>query len=90
LRRRSVPNPNHLLTTAAPTLIITDINMPGADGVWLLKQVRGACPRMAVLAMSGRYDAVSASDAGFDAFLQKPVDPEVLCAGARAALDAPR
>ncbi len=63
-----------------PTVVVTDINMPVRDGVWLLNHLKAHCHGVPVIAISGMYDAVSARHVGFDAFLRKPVDPDRLCA----------
>jgi CheY-like chemotaxis protein len=72
-----------------PTVVVTDINMPVRDGVWLLNHLKAHCHGVSVIAMSGMYDAVSARRVGFDAFLRKPFDPDKLCA-AIAELIRPR
>ena len=77
-----------LLTTWKPALVITDIRMPGGDGLWLLSQVRRLRPDTAVAAISGVFDDDEALDAGFDAFIQKPYTLDELCVNARAALVA--
>ncbi len=72
-----------------PTVVVTDINMPVRDGVWLLNHLKAHCPGVPVIAISGMYDAVSAHYVGFDTFLRKPVDPDKLRA-AIADLVRPR
>src|SRR6187397_1525829 len=37
-------------------LVVADINMPGEDGIWLLKQVREAFPDTAVVMLTGVGD----------------------------------
>ena len=48
-------------------LIVTDIQMPGGDGISLARAVRGAYPSVAIILVSGRAEAY----AGFD-FVEKP------------------
>lgn len=37
-----------------PDVLITDIEMPGMNGIELIEQVRRAYPKLAIVAMSGR------------------------------------
>ena len=66
-----------------PTVVLSDLAMPDGDGFWLLDALRhgganGATPRdlrvLAVTAHAGPADERRALEAGFDAFLCKPVD----------------
>src|SRR5262245_1749385 len=86
-----------ILRTVRPHAIITDIALPGRDGFWLLEQLRSSkrtekIPMIALTAVAGREEIF---DAGFDAFVSKPVRPEgvthaVLAArGLRADPDDP-
>jgi len=53
---RAVPNGRVALTLLAkqcPRLLITDIFMPGADGIELLTSVRRTHPELSIVAMSG-------------------------------------
>ncbi len=66
--------------------IISDLAMPDEDGLWVIDQLRrlalskgGSIPALAVTAHWDRYTSKDAKDAGFDAFLTKPVDPFDLC-----------
>lgn len=58
---------------ARPDLVITDINMPGMDGVALLKRLRQDHPGLPVLAISGVVDAAELESHGFDGFISKPL-----------------
>jgi CheY-like chemotaxis protein len=68
-----------------PDLIVTDIEMPGMNGIELVRAVR-ALPepvcRTPVLAASGSHDTILQRDmslAGADGFISKPIDvPELL------------
>ena len=67
-----------VLKTVRPHAIIIDIVLPGRDGFWLLEQLRGShrmrtIPVVAVTAVAGREEIL---DAGFDAYVAKPVRPE--------------
>jgi CheY-like chemotaxis protein len=76
-----------------PQLVVTDLAMPGHDGYWLLRQVRAhapatAVPAVALTAFTERYSREQALAAGFDAFLPKPIEPDVLCRALRGVLGA--
>jgi CheY-like chemotaxis protein len=85
-----------------PDVALLDLRMPGLDGYELARWlcVRGnACPILvAVTGLTARAHRERAMAVGFDHFLVKPVDPDVLvrlldtCAATRceAAPDAPR
>ena len=62
-------------------LIVTDIELPGIDGIEFLKVVKAAHPRVSALVLSGRssFDyAIAAIRANADDYMTKPVDPEAL------------
>ena len=78
----------NILRSVRPHAIITDIMLPGRDGFWLLEQLRGSrrterIPVVALTAVAGRDEVL---DAGFDAFLSKPVRPERVPDAVLAAL----
>ncbi|HTP50351.1 MAG TPA: ATP-binding protein, partial [Anaeromyxobacteraceae bacterium] len=75
------------LERAAPDVILSDIGMPGEDGISLIRKVRGRdstrgrpIPAMALTAYTQAEDRERALDAGYQVFLPKPVDPGVLTA----------
>jgi CheY-like chemotaxis protein len=77
-----------ILKTVRPHAIITDIVLPGRDGFWLLQQLRSSqrmrtVPVVAVTAVAGREEIL---DAGFDAYVAKPVRPEGVADAVLAAL----
>jgi two-component system, chemotaxis family, CheB/CheR fusion protein len=77
-----------ILKTVRPHAIITDIVLPGRDGFWLLQQLRSSqrmrtVPVVAVTAVAGREEIL---DAGFDAYVAKPVRPEGVTDAVLAAL----
>jgi PAS domain S-box-containing protein len=67
-----------------PHVVVCDIAMPVEDGYAFLRQVRGlseagrSTPILALTAFGRPEDRVRALDAGFDAYLKKPVDPSEL------------
>lgn len=77
------------LAEASSGCILTDVRMPGIDGIELLRSLRAAeCP-LPVVVMTGHADvplAVSAMKEGAVDFLEKPFDDEALLASVRAAL----
>jgi len=70
----------------APDVIISDIAMPPPNGWDIARQVRAQKPAAPplMIAISGQYtkaaDRLLAQAAGFDYFLTKPCDPQVLMA----------
>jgi CheY-like chemotaxis protein len=76
-----------IIATTHADVVVSDLAMPHEDGLWLLDQLRrlphaqsGSVPAIAVTADRHHYDEKQAGDAGFDAFLTKPVDPFELAA----------
>jgi DNA-binding NarL/FixJ family response regulator len=64
-----------------PDLILLDWELPRLPGVALLPLLHDFCPRLQVIALSGRPEARQAAlDAGADAFASKGDPPERLLA----------
>ena len=65
-----------------PNLIITDINMPGMDGIQMIKLIRGepALREVPILVISAYQSGIirEALKAGADAAMKKPVEFEAL------------
>jgi two-component system response regulator AtoC len=60
-----------------PQVIITDLRMPGMDGLQLLEKVKGTMPLVDVIVVTGHEDmtsAVSAMKAGAFDYIVKPVN----------------
>lgn len=80
-----------ILEQRRPDLVITDIMMPQVDGYQFLQQLRGD-PRfnkLSVVFLTARgmtRDRIQGFNAGVDAYLSKPFDPEELVAIARSLL----
>lgn len=74
-----------------PGVVITDIRMPGMDGMALLKRLMGIDSSMPVILITGHGDvpmAVEAMRLGAYDFLEKPFDPEKMIHLARSAVKA--
>lgn len=66
---------------ARPDLVLCDLQMPIMDGYEVLHRLRAnpatrGLPIVAVTAFSTPGDQVRVMEAGFDAYLSKPIDPE--------------
>ena len=62
-----------------PDVLITDVRMPGIDGISLLKRVKSSYPSVEVLMISGYRDFSYAQEAlvnGAVGFIVKPFNPE--------------
>jgi CheY-like chemotaxis protein len=69
-------------------LLVTDIKMPGMDGVELAVQLTASCPEMRVLFISGQCEELEIRahiEKGFG-FLAKPFMPHVLLTAVEQAL----
>ena len=73
-----------------PDALITDIRMPGMDGLELLEKVQGSNPNLPVIVMTAHSDlesAVSAFHGGAFEYLPKPFDiKEVVSLAQRACI----
>jgi len=79
------------LREAEVDLVVTDIRMPGMDGLELAETVRSRRPWTPVLIVTGYGDAAAearAKAAGVTAFLHKPLSPEMITDGTEQALAA--
>ena len=66
-----------------PSLILLDLAMPGKDGFATARELKGdpelgTTPLVAVTALAMRGDEARAREAGFDAYVTKPVDRDAL------------
>lgn len=69
-----------------PTVLVSDMSMPYRNGAWLVTEARRAgllagVPALVVTAFQMTPQEVR--EAGFDAYLRKPVDPTALCVTVR-------
>jgi len=71
-----------------PAIVLTDIKMPGIDGLSVLQQIREIDPNTAVIVITGHGDAALAEQAvALDAvaFISKPIKKEALDAALEKA-----
>lgn len=78
-----------MFTKHRPDVVLSDIDMPERDGLWLLRQVREAeagqwTPVVFLSSLSRAEQLAEGIDAGADDYLTKPVHPRVLEAKLRA------
>ncbi len=76
------------VTIACPDVVLLDCDLPGLRAKEFLPQLRSACPRIQVVAMSSRAEMRGAAQsAGADAFVCKTEPPEKLLAVLRQCLE---
>jgi DNA-binding NtrC family response regulator len=71
--------------------IVTDIKMPGMDGLALLAEIRARRPDTPILMVTGHGEhalAIRALRGGADDFIQKPIDREAFVASLHRAIRA--
>ena len=80
-----VPAARDILKTYRPDLLLSDISMPGEDGYSLVRKLREGkvadrkdLPAVAVTAFADKEHRQMALNAGFDDFIPKPVETELL------------
>lgn len=70
-----------LFKRTTPQIVLTDIKMPGMDGLQVLKQIKELAPHVEVIIITGHGDIDSAIEAlqyGASDFIHKPVKDEAL------------
>lgn len=76
-----------LVEEDAPDLVVTDIKMPGMDGLALRAQLRERYPEIPVLAISGYVDEGQIEEYGFVGFVSKPAALDEFRQVVESALD---
>ncbi|MDR3517236.1 MAG: sigma-54 dependent transcriptional regulator [Azospirillaceae bacterium] len=82
-----------LVSVNFPGIVVSDICLPGVDGMVLLGQLRAMDPDLPVVLITGHGDislAVQAMKSGAHDFIEKPFDPDYLVEVVRRALDKRR
>lgn len=80
MQTRAFERAEHLLEALAaqqPDVLITDVRMPGMDGLTLLERVSTRCPELPVIVVTAHSDldnAVAAYQGGAFEYLPKPFD----------------
>ena len=79
------------IATETPDVVITDLAMPVHDGYELLASIRAdarfrAIPVLALTAQGRVEDEARAKEAGFEAFLRKPIESDELAAAVDRAI----
>jgi two-component system, NtrC family, C4-dicarboxylate transport response regulator DctD len=81
------------ILASAPGVVVTDVRLPGLDGLGLLARLRRVDPDLPVILITGHGDirmAVAAMQGGAYDFLAKPYPAEALVASVRRALERRR
>lgn len=69
------------IAVARPAVVVTDLRMPGIDGLQLFEQINAQHPTLPVIILTAHGtipDAVAATQRGVFGFLTKPFDPQEL------------
>ena len=77
--------------TLQPGCIVSDVRMPGIDGLELQRRLKTLGVLLPMIVMTGHADvplAVEAMKAGAIDFIEKPFDDELLISAIRVALDS--
>ena len=77
-----------LFMRKTPDVVVTDLQMPGGDGIELIEALVGMFPDVKIIAVSGKGTEVlnTAKMMGARTALPKPVDPQVLLDAVAEAL----
>ena len=80
------------MAETAPELILLDVMLPGEDGLQILRRIHGDIrtadiPVVMVTARVTQEDRLKGFEAGADAYIEKPYDPDELGLRVRTLLD---
>ncbi len=85
-----------LVSENAPDVIVSDIGMPGKDGLEMMRELRAQVvgkqskiPAIALTAFARSEDRTRAMLAGYQVHLSKPVEPQELLAAVAISQDGP-
>lgn len=79
-----------LVTTEKPSIVFTDLKMPGMDGFEVLKQIKKIAPRTEVIVITGHSDmdlVIQALNLDTTDFINKPISPEAVEAALQRAME---
>lgn len=79
-----------LVESLEPDIVITEILVPGVDGLSLCRQIKDAMSQVKVLVFSILSTEGRAHEAGADAFLRKPLEEKRLVETVRELLSIER
>ncbi|MEI4508654.1 response regulator FixJ [Sphingopyxis sp. CCNWLW253] len=92
LRVRGFASADAFLAASPPldgACLVTDVRMPGTNGIELLATLRGRGGEIPVIVMTGHADvplAIQAMKAGAADFIEKPFDDELIMSAIRKAI----
>jgi DNA-binding NtrC family response regulator len=79
-----------LLAEFRPQVVLTDLRLPGLDGLAFLESVRTASPATHIVVMTANGSIETAVDAvkrGADGFIEKPIDVDALCRTLQSSME---
>lgn len=70
-------------------LLLIDVKMPEHDGIWLIQEIKGKCPEIPIVVMSGYPTSKTIANGfklGANGFIAKPFTPDELIESVRKTL----